>query len=110
MLTAAALVSLVAWVALAVAAVGRLVDRLDRRRAERVAAQVRMTDAVHGALGAIVAPTVAMRRGRPWTVTMGLAPKDLGAAGRLTEIAGQALGQGEAGVRVVFVPRSGAGR
>jgi len=101
MLTALALVSVLGWVTLT--AVG-----LARRRLRRVAAQIRVTDAIHGELGAIVAPTVAKRRGRPWTVTMGLAPGQLGAAGRLTEIARQVLGQGGTPVRIVFVPRNGS--
>ena len=66
-----------------------------------------MTDAVHGALGPIVAPTVARRRGGSWTVTMGLAPGDFWAAGRLAEITRQALGQERTPVRIVFVPRAG---
>ncbi len=107
MLTAVALVSLLGWATLFAAALTRLVDGLQRRRLRQVAAQVRVTDAVHGALGAIVAPTVARHRGQPWTVTIGLAPRNLAIAGRLTEIAQQVLGQEGPGVRIVFVPRSG---
>src|SRR5262245_22349062 len=83
-----------------------LIDEVERRRLARVAAQVHVTEAVHAALGAVVAPTVAHHRGRPWTVTMGLAPQQLALAGRLTEIARQALGQGGQAVEVVFVPRA----
>jgi len=108
MLTLVALVWLLALATLPALAIARLVDWLEHRRLDRVAAEVQVTDAVHGALGAIVAPKVAMRRGQPWTVTMGLAPGQLAAAGSLTEIARQALGQGATPVRVVFVPRSGA--
>lgn len=108
MLTALALVSMVVWAMFMATVVARLVDALDRRRLSRVAAQVQVTDAIHGALGAIVAPTVAKRRGRTWTVTMRLAPGDLGAAGHLTEITRQALGQGGTPVRIIFVPRAGA--
>jgi hypothetical protein len=107
MLTAVVLLSFLAWTTLVAALLARLVDWLDGRRLRRVAAQVQLTDAVHGALGAIVAPTVATRRGRPWTVTMGLAPGQLGAAGRLAEIAWRVLGQGSPSVRIVFVPRKG---
>ena len=106
MLTALALVFVVGWATLIAAALGGLVDALERRRLRRVAAQVRVTDAIHGALGAIVAPMVAKQRGGPWTVTMGLGPRDLGAAGPLTEITRQVLGQGGAQVRVVFTPRA----
>jgi hypothetical protein len=108
MLTLVALVWLLTLATLPALAIARLVDWLERRRLDRVAAEVQVTDAVHGALGAIVAPTVAMRRGRPWAVTMGLEPGQLAAAGSLTEIARGALGQAASPVRVVFVPRSGA--
>jgi hypothetical protein len=83
-----------------------LVDALDRRRLGRVAAQIRVTDAVHAALGAVVAPTVERHPGGPWTVRMGLEPHQLPLAGRLTEIARQSLGQGNRGVEVVFIPRA----
>jgi hypothetical protein len=83
-----------------------LIDEAERRRLGRVAAEVQVTEAVHAALGPVVAPTVAHHRGRPWTVTMGLAPQQLALAGRLTEIARQALGQAGRSVEVVFVPRT----
>jgi hypothetical protein len=107
MLTAVALVSLLGWATLVAGGVARLVDGLERRRLHRVAAQVQVTDAVHGALGAIVAPTVGRRRGQPWTVTIGLTPGSIATAGRLVEIAQEALGQGNTAVRVVFVSRPG---
>jgi len=107
MLTALALASVVGWTVLVGAALARPVDGLERHRLRQVAAQVHVTDAVHGALGAMVAPTVAKRRGQPWTVTMGLAPRDFAVSGRLAEIAHEALGQGPTGVRIVFVPRPG---
>ena len=105
MLTAVALVSLIGWATLLAAGLARLVDGFDRRRLRRVAAQVRVTDAIHGVLGAIVAPTVAKHPGRPWTVTIGLRPRDLGVAGRLAEIACQSLGADGRSLRIVFVPR-----
>jgi len=104
-LTAAALVVLVGWVTLLSAMLGWVADGIDHRRVGRVAAQVSVTDSVHRALGAVVAPTVAKHRGRSWTVTMGLAPRDLGLAGRLAEVASEALGRGPGGVRIVIVPR-----
>jgi hypothetical protein len=107
MLTGVALVLLLGWATLFAVAITRLVDGLERRRLGRVAAEVQVTEAVHAALGPIVTPTVARRRGRSWTVTIGLAPRHLATAGRLTEIARQALGQGGTEVRIVFVPRPG---
>jgi hypothetical protein len=105
MLTAFALVALLGGAALTAAGLTRLVDGRDRRRFRQVVAQVRVTDAIHGALGAIVAPTVSGQAGKRWTVTMRLGPRDLAAAGRLTEIARQALEHDGAGVAVVFTPR-----
>jgi hypothetical protein len=105
MLTAAALSVLVGCVVLFGAILAAALDRIEERRLRRVAAQVDVTDAVHGALGAIVAPTVAGHRGQPWTVTMGLAPRDLALAGRLAQVADEALGRGPGGVRIVIVPR-----
>lgn len=107
MLTAVALVWLLALATLPALAVAHLVDWLARRRLERVAAQVQLTDAIHGALGAIVAPTITKHWGGPWTVTMGLAPGQIGAAGNLTELTRQVLGQGSTPVRIVLVPRAG---
>jgi hypothetical protein len=106
MLTGLALVALVAWAALLAAALALLVDGLERRRLRRVAAQIRMTDAVHGALGAIVAPTVSRQRGDPWTVTMGLGPRDFRVAGQLVELAEQTLGRDGGPVRIVFTARA----
>jgi hypothetical protein len=107
MLTAAALVALLAWALLLAGLIARVADRFERRRLERVAAEIQVTQAVHEAMGPIVAPTLARHRGRQWTITIGLPPRDFASAGRLTEIVRQALGQGSAGARVVFVPRSG---
>src|SRR5262245_5552394 len=101
MLSALALVVLFGWVTLAVAAMVWLVDGLERRRLGRVLAEVRMTEAVHGELGPIVAPAVARHWGRPWTVRMGLGPGEIRFAGRLTEIARRTLGDGGTPPRIV---------
>jgi hypothetical protein len=105
MLTAAALLALLGGATTLAAVLAVALDGLDRRRLGCVARQVQVTDAVHRALGAIVAPTVGGYRGEPWTVTMGLAPRDFGSAGRLAEIVRDTLGQGGSAVRIVFVPR-----
>jgi hypothetical protein len=107
MLSALALVTLFGWMTLAVAAMVWLVDGLERRRFGRVLAEVQVTEAVHGELGPIVAPTVALPRARPWTVTMDLGPGEIRLAGRLTEIARRTLGDGGTPVRMVFVSRTG---
>jgi hypothetical protein len=103
--TALALLSFLGWIALIALVVTRLVEATERRRLARVFAQIRVTDAIHGALGAIVAPRVDKRRGGRWRITMGLGPRELTRAGQLVEITRQALGQDDARVRIVFTPR-----
>lgn len=105
MLTVLALASIVGFATIVAAAAAWVADELDRRRLRRVGAQVRVTDAIHGAVGAIVAPTVAGQAGKRWTVAMGLGPRDLVRAGLLTELARQALGRDGTDVTVVFTPR-----
>lgn len=105
MLTALALAWVVGFASLLAMGVSRLVDALDRRRARRMAAQVRVTDAIHGVLGAVVAPTVKRSAASRWTVSMRLGARERAAAGRLAEIVRQTLGQEGARVRVVFTPR-----
>jgi hypothetical protein len=105
-LIALSLAALAGWAMLLAAAVARVVDALDRRRLRRVVAQIRVTDAIHRALGPIVAPTVSRHRRQPWTVAMGLGPRDLAVAGRLVELAGQALGPEGGPVRVVLTRRT----
>jgi hypothetical protein len=105
MLTAVTLVALLGGAVLLAWTAQSLIDGLERRRLGRVVAEVRVTEAMHAALGAIVAPTITHHRGRPWTVTINLRPQQLALAGRLTEIAGETLGQEGKEIEVVFVPR-----
>ena len=109
MVTALALVFLVGWATLLAAALARVVDGLERRRLRRVAAQVRVTETVHHALGAVVAPTVTWHWGQPSTIRMGLGPRDVRLAGQLVELAGRALGPMGDRVRIVFTPRAPLG-
>jgi hypothetical protein len=106
MVTALALVFLVGWATLMAAALARVVDGLERRRLRRVAAQVRVTETVHRALGAVVAPTVTWHRGQASTIRMGLGPRDLRLAGQLVELTRRALGPMGDRVRIVFAPRA----
>ena len=106
MLTAFALAWILVFASLVAMGVAWLVDGVDRRRIRRVAAQVRVTDAIHGVLGAIVAPTVSGSTASHWTVSMRLGARERTAAGRLSEIVRQTLGQDGVGVRVVFTPRA----
>jgi hypothetical protein len=54
----------------AIAMLLRLAERTQRKRDERTARQVELTDAIHRELGAIVAPTVEKRRGGGLMVRM----------------------------------------
>jgi len=65
---AAILVALIPLVAIALLL--RLVERIQRKRDERTARQIELTDAIHRELGAIVAPTVEKRRGGGLVVRM----------------------------------------
>jgi hypothetical protein len=105
MLTALVLAVVLGGTALITRAVARAVDGVERRRLRRVAAEVQVTDAIHRALGPIVAPTVLLRAGRLAAVRMELGPGERLAAGRLAELAWLALDREAPGVRVVFVPR-----
>jgi hypothetical protein len=105
MLSVVTLVALMGWAMVVAAGCASLADGLERRRHRRVAAEIRVTEAVHGALGPIVAPMVTMHGGRSCTVRMELAPGHLGRAGQLAEIARRILGENGRRVRVVFVPR-----
>lgn len=55
---------------LAVWALLDLSRRIQRRREERVARQIALTDAIHWELGAIAAPTVTRRSGGGWRVSI----------------------------------------
>lgn len=64
----------------------RLVDRLDRRRAEVVARQIELTDAIHRELGAVVAPRVTRRpRGR-WRVSIAVPLDRPALVGRVLDV------------------------
>ncbi len=45
-------------------------ERIERRRLERIARQVMLTDAIHRELGAAAAPEVRQTRRDEWTVSM----------------------------------------
>jgi hypothetical protein len=100
------LVVLGVYAALAAVALTGVVDAVERRRYRRVATQIRVTDAVHRALGPIVAPIVVPHGRQPWTVTMSLAPRDFRMAGRLVELLERAMANEGGPVRVVFTPRA----
>ena len=87
----------------------KVVDAVQRRRAETVARQIAVTDAIHRELGAIVAPVVRRRRGG-WRVELPMDPRCPETA-RVVELASLTL---ERAVEVAVVPpaaaRPGGGR
>jgi hypothetical protein len=69
----------------------RLASVLEARRAEVVARQIALTDAIHAVLGAVVAPVVRRGRAGRWVATLALAPEQRDIE-RLVEIARETLG------------------
>ena len=69
----------------------KAVDVVQRRRADVIARQIAVTDAIHREFGAIVAPTVR-RAGRGWRVTLPMDGRHPGMA-RIVELATETVGQ-----------------
>ena len=67
-----------------------LVDTLQRRRADLIARQIAVTEAIHREFGAVVAPTLRRMRGG-WRVTLPMDPRHPNAA-RIMELAACTLG------------------
>jgi hypothetical protein len=73
MTAVAVLVVLVTPVALLVGLL-RLVDALERRRQQAVWRQIALTDAIHGAVGPVVAPLVRRGRHGAWVGVLAVPP------------------------------------
>jgi hypothetical protein len=71
---------------LAVWALLALSRRVQRRREERVARQIALTDAIHGELGAVAAPDVTRSFAGEWTVSMRLPLHHEGMVGAITRL------------------------
>ena len=69
----------------------RLANVLEARRAEVIARQIALTDAIHSVLGGVVAPVVRRGRAGRWIATLPLAP-DQRDIERLVEISRATLG------------------
>jgi hypothetical protein len=104
-LIAAVAVTLVPF--LAVAALLGLAHVRDRRRAERMARQVAVTDAIHRELGAIVAPVVDKPVLGPWRLRIPVPFERPALVARVLAAAGPAL---PGPVQVVLVPRRAGAR
>jgi len=76
----------------------KTVDVVQRRRADVIARQIAVTDAIHAEFGAVVTPFVR-RAGRGWRVTLPMDARHPGMA-RIVELAACTLGPGaDVGVR-----------
>lgn len=102
MLAAAVAVTLAPFVA--VAALLLLAQALERRRAERMARQVAVTEAIHRELGAVVAPVVDKPVLGPWRLRLPVPFERPALIARVLAAAGPEL---PAPVQVVLVPRTG---
>ena len=71
---------------LAVWALLHLSGRIQRRREERVARQIALTDAIHRELGAVAAPEVTRSLSGTWTVSMRLPLHREGTVGVITRL------------------------
>jgi hypothetical protein len=71
---------------LAVWALLDLSRRIQRRREERVARQIALTDAIHRELGAVAAPEVTRSLSGTWTVSMRLPLHREGTVGVITRL------------------------
>ena len=71
---------------LAVWALLDLSRRIQRRREERVARQIALTDAIHRELGAVAAPEVTRSLSGTWTVSMRLPLHREGMVGVITRL------------------------
>jgi len=90
-----------------------LSDRLRARGETRRLLQITVTDAVHGALGAVAAPVVTRRPGGGWRVQMRVPAgrADLAAAlvGVTEDVMGRAKNGSRAPFEIVLLPTEGFG-
>lgn len=87
----------------------QLVNALERRRAEVVARQIALTDAIHAELGPVVAPRVRRGRGGRWIAVMAVPPGELEVA-LMVELARTLLGPTAEVVLVPAAVTAGRGR
>jgi hypothetical protein len=107
-MTALAVAAVLAIPLLVLVVLPRLIDRHARRREQVVLRQIALTDAIHGALGPVVAPVV--RRGRGGWI--GVLPVTAGdpCVARMVEIAQTELGSGATIVLVTQEPATARSR
>jgi hypothetical protein len=82
-----------------------LANRIQRGRAEAVARQIRLTDAIHREFGAVVAPVVERRRGRCWRAIVAVPFARPDVVATVVALAERTLGEperGRAGVEILL--------
>ena len=94
----------------AIAMLLRLAERSQRKRDERTARQIELTDAIHRELGAIVAPTVEKRRGGGLIVRMTVPFDRPQLAATLLTVTDQVFSRHDDthAVEIAFTPRPGS--
>jgi hypothetical protein len=93
---------------LAIAALLLLSQRMQRRRAERTARQVAVTDAIHRELGAVVAPVLEMPVLSPSRLLIPVPFDRPVLVGRVLAVAQRALEPGARPEQIVLVPQASA--
>ena len=113
MLSAVAVLIVLLTPAVVLVALLLAIEQRSRARADVVARQIMLTDAIHAELGAIVAPVVEKRAFRPWRVVFALPDERVREMTRLIAITDRVLGARFAtsgDVQIVFTRRAPAPR
>ena len=113
MLSAVAVLVVLLSPAVVLVALLLAVEQRSRARADVVARQIMLTDAIHAELGAIVAPVVEKRAFRPWRVVFALSDERVREMTRLIAITDRVLGTRFApsdDVQIVFTRPAPASR
>lgn len=94
----------------AIGALLRLSDRMERRRDRRLAWQIELTDAIHREMGAVAAPTVERRRGGGLAVRMMVPLHDPEFVAAILSVTEQVFARHDASqaVEIVLTPRPGS--
>jgi hypothetical protein len=85
-----------------------LANHMQRGRAEAVARQIRLTDAIHREFGAVVAPVVEKRRGRRWRAVIAVPFARPEVVATVVALAERTLGEperGRVGVEILLTPQ-----
>lgn len=94
----------------AIGALLRLSERLERRRDARRARQIELTDAIHREMGAVAAPTVEKRRGGGLAVRMMVPLHDPEFVAAILTVTDRVFARHDASqaVEIVLTPRPGS--